>query len=90
MAGKQDEVEVIESLLEQYKRDMDMKLDTREHIARAMARSAAIKRGQLLSTAEMQALIDQLFACQAPFKTPTGRNCFITFELDVLAKRFEG
>lgn len=90
MAGKQDEVEVIESLLEQYKRDMDMKLDTREHIARAMARSAAIKRGQLLSTAEMQALIDQLFACQAPFKTPTGRNCFITFELDELAKRFEG
>ena len=90
MAGKQDEVEVIESLLEQYKRDMDMKLDTREHIARAMARSAAIKRGQSLSTAEMQALIDQLFACQAPFKTPTGRNCFITFELDELAKRFEG
>ena len=55
-----------------------------------MACSAAIKRGQLLSTAEMQALIDQLFACLAPFKTPTGRNCFITFELDELAKRFEG
>ncbi|MCB0578928.1 MAG: DNA mismatch repair endonuclease MutL [Phaeodactylibacter sp.] len=90
MAGKQDEVEVIESLLEQYKGELDVKLDTREQIARAMARSAAIKRGQPLSAGEMQMLIDQLFACQAPFKSPSGRNCFITFELDELAKRFEG
>ncbi len=89
MAGKKDEIEVIESLLEQYKGDLDMKLDTRETIARAMARSAAIRRGQMLSPAEMQALIDQLFACDVPFKSPSGRSCFITFELDSLAKRFE-
>ncbi|MCO6475022.1 MAG: DNA mismatch repair endonuclease MutL [Phaeodactylibacter sp.] len=89
MAGKKDEIEVIESLLEQYKGDLDMKLDTQETIARAMARSAAIKRGQALSPAEMQALIDQLFACEAPFKSPSGRSCFITLELDSLAKRFE-
>ncbi len=90
MAGKKDEIEVIESLIEQYKGNLDMKLDVQENIARAMARSAAIKRGQALSTAEMQVLIDQLFACQAPFKGPSGHNCFITFELDGLAKRFEG
>ena len=90
MAGKKDEIEVIESLIEQYKGDLDMKLDTQESIARAMARSAAIRRGQMLSAAEMQVLIDQLFACQAPFKSPSGRNCFITYELDELAKRFEG
>ncbi len=90
MAGKKDEIEVIESLLEQYKSNLDMKLGVQENIARAMARSAAIKRGQALSAAEMQMLIDQLFACQSPFKAPSGRNCFITFELDSLAKRFEG
>ena len=90
MAGKKDEIEVIESLIEQYKGDLDMKLDTQESIARAMARSAAIRRGQMLSAPEMQVLIDQLFACQAPFKSPSGRNCFITYELDELAKRFEG
>ena len=90
MAGKKDELEVVEALLEQYKEQLDMKLDIQESIARAMARSAAIRRGQGLSPTEMQALIDQLFACQVPFKSPSGRHCFITFELEELAKRFEG
>lgn len=90
LAGKRDETAVIESLLEQYKRNLDLKLDVQENIARSMARSAAIKRGQMLTPQEMQALIDKLFACESPFKSPTGRNCFITFELEDLAKRFEG
>ena len=90
MAGKKDELEVVEALLEQYKEQLDMKLDIQESIARAMARSAAIRSGQGLSPTEMQALIDQLFACQVPFKSPSGRHCFITFELEELAKRFEG
>jgi DNA mismatch repair protein MutL len=38
----------------------------------------------------MQRLIDKLFACAIPFKSPTGRNCFHTFELEELAKMFEG
>ncbi len=90
LAGKKDEKEVIESLLEQYKRNIELKLDVQENIARAMARSAATKRGQPLSSIEMQALIDKLFACQIPFRSPSGRNCFITLELEGLAKRFEG
>jgi DNA mismatch repair protein MutL len=90
LAGKRDEVKVIESLLEQYKRNLNLKLDIQENIARAMARSAAIKPGQALSAQEMQALIDKLFACEVPFKSPSGKNCFITFELESLAKRFEG
>ena len=67
-----------------------MRLDIQENIARAMARSAAVKRGQSLTATEMQALIDKLFACQAPYKSPSGRHCFITLELEGLAKRFEG
>ena len=90
MVGKKDEIEVIESLLEQYKGGVDMKLDIQENIARAMARSAAIKRGQSLNASEMHMLIDKLFACQAPYKSPSGRHCFITLELEGLAKRFEG
>lgn len=86
---KGQEEAAIDSLLEQYKNNLDLKLGTNENIARSTARSNAIKRGQSLSSAEMQTLIDQLFACQLPFKSPTGRNCFLTFELDELAKRFE-
>lgn len=89
MTGKQNEKEAIEYLLEQFKSNHDLKLDTRENIARSMAKSTAIKRGQKLDTQEMIILVDQLFACEIPFKSPTGRNCFITFELDDLKKRFE-
>lgn len=90
LAGKKDETKVIEMLLEQFRKNLDFKLDIQENIARSMARSAAIKRGQLLEVREMQSLIDQLFACSLPFKSPSGRNCFITFELSELEKQFNG
>lgn len=87
--GKSNEEQAIDSLLAQYKTNLELKLETNENIARSMARSNATKRGQRLTVKEMQSLIDQLFACQVPFKSPTGRNCFLTFELDDLARRFE-
>lgn len=90
MAGHQNEEKAIEILLEQFKSNLELKLDIKENLARSLARSTSIKRGQTLSVTEMQALIDKLFACEIPFSSPTGRNCFITFELDDLAKRFEG
>ena len=90
LAGKKDEKVVIDMLLEQYKMNLELKLDIFENIARSMARSASIKKGQALSPTEMQTLIDQLFACSVPFKSPYGKKCVITFELDDLAKRFEG
>lgn len=90
IAGKTDEAALIESLLEQYKSNVNLALDMRENIARSMARSASIKRGKVLTEEEMQALIDQLFACEVPFKNPSGRNCFLTFELEELEKRFGG
>lgn len=90
MAGHQNEEKAIEILLEQFKSNLELKLDIKENLARSLARSTSIKRGQTLSVTEMQALIDKLFACEIPFSNPTGRNCFITFELDDLAKRFEG
>ncbi|MFT7606235.1 MAG: DNA mismatch repair protein MutL [Saprospiraceae bacterium] len=85
-----DEQRIIEVLLEQYKNNLDLKLGIHDNIARAMAKSASIKRGQQLAAVEMQELIDQLFACEVPYKSPTGRNCFITFELEDLIKQFEG
>ncbi len=89
LAGKQDELAVIESLLEQYKSNRELNVGQHENIARAMARSAAMKRGKPLSPQEMQTLIDQLFACEVPFQSPTGKRCFITVDLEELSKRFE-
>lgn len=84
-----NEQEQIEQLLEQYKDNTDLHLGVQENVARSLARSMAIKRGQEMTTQEMQALIDKLFACIQPYKGPSGKNCFVTFELDDLQKRFE-
>ena len=89
IVGGQNEVKIIETLLEQYKRNLDLTIDARENLARSMARSAAIKRGQPLNSREMQELFDQLFACAMPFKSPSGRNCFLTFDLEELEERFK-
>ncbi len=83
-----DEVEIIENLLEQYKSNVDLELDVREGLAKALAKSAAIKRGKELTFLEMQKLIDELFACEVPYKGPNGKKCFITYELDLLKKQF--
>ena len=86
-AGLTEEI-LLERLLAQYKNNLEMELGVPENLARAMARSASLKRGQPLTVPEMQNLIDQLFACSSPYRSPSGRNCFITFELDELQKRF--
>ncbi len=83
-----DEQKIIETLLEQYKAEVDFQLNISERIARSMARSAAVKRGNNLSIREMQELIDQLFACAMPFKSPSGKNCFISYDLEELQKQF--
>ncbi|MFN0014146.1 MAG: DNA mismatch repair endonuclease MutL [Saprospiraceae bacterium] len=86
-AGLTEEI-LLERLLAQYKNNLELDLGTHESLARAMARSAALKRGHPLNATEMQDLIDQLFACPSPYRSPSGRTCFITFELDELQKRF--
>jgi DNA mismatch repair protein MutL len=85
----QDEQKIIETLLEQYKRNTELKLGITENIARSMARSAAIKRGQSMTTSEMKELIDKLFACSIPFKSPSGKSCFLSYDLEELEKQFK-
>ncbi len=89
LAGQQPEQQLIENLLEQYKQNIDLQLDGHESLARAMARGAAVKRGQVLDISEMRSLIDRLFACEQPQTGPNGKRCFITFELDELNRRFD-
>ena len=57
-------------------------------LALTMARSAAIVVGQVLSVNEMSALIDELFACEVPAYTPSGKKTFVIVEDDELFTRF--
>ena len=89
LADSLDERKMIETLLEQYQQNQDLKLGANEGISKAMAKSTAIRRGQALTSEGMKALIDQLFACELPFKSPSGKNCFVTYSLEDLTKRFD-
>ncbi len=57
-----------------------------ERIALSMARSSAIKRGQALTSAEMDKLISDLFRLPTPARTPDGKTVFTIVNLDEIAK----
>ena len=82
----QDEQRILETLISQYVGNMEFNLGIPENLARSLARSAAVRKGQVLSVLEMQSLIDQLFACEMPFKSPNGKKCFLTYELEEIFK----
>lgn len=88
VADQHEERQLIEMLIGQYKAGQELKLEIAENLARSMARSTGIRKGQILSTAEMQSLIDRLFACEMPYASPFGKKCFLTFSFDELDQQF--
>lgn len=85
----QEEI-LLEKVLAQYKENLEMELSTRDNLARSMSRNASLRRGQILSVGAMTELIDQLFACKMPFASPSGRKCFIQYDLEGVQKLFAG
>ena len=85
----QNEKALLEGLLEQYKRNQsELSLPRQENLARAMARRSGIKEGQKLSAEEMNALIDQLFACRNPNYAPGGQKTFYILKLEAITALF--
>lgn len=58
----------------------DGKIDIRNNLlcdlCSTLARSAAIPHGQILSNAEMEDIVNRLFACENPNYTPNGKSIF--------------
>lgn len=85
-----DPKELIENLLENYKENqLDIKLTARENLAKALAKASAVNYGKSLSSEEMSAIIDQLFACEIPNFTPDGKTIVSVLETQELDKRFK-
>ena len=85
-----NEHELLEHLLEGVKNNQSaLKLDKRDNLARSLARNAAIKAGTKLSLDEMNLLVDQLFACQMPNISLSGKPVIITFTLNELLEKFD-
>lgn len=88
LRGSISEEVLLERVLNQYKGNLELQLGARDNLARSMARNAALRRGQTLTAPEMQDLVDRLFACSVPYNSPSGRKCFIQFDLEELQKQF--
>ncbi len=84
-----NEKELFESLVEQYKNfKNELSLDSRENLARSLARRASLKRGQKLSGQEMELIVGQLFACQNPNYGLTGNKTFVKLDLSSIHSFF--
>lgn len=89
-AADHDPKELIEGVLELYKHsESEIKLDKTERFARSLAKKTAIKVGKKLTPQETQSLIDELFACEQPQKTPSGKTIVNMLTLNELDKRFD-
>lgn len=59
-----------------------------KRVARAYARSAAVRLNEPLDAARMAALVDGLFATQNPYVTPAGLPVLIRYSLEEIRRRF--
>ncbi|EOR92621.1 DNA mismatch repair protein MutL [Arcticibacter svalbardensis MN12-7] len=84
------EVEMLEHLIEGFKNNLTLlRLDKRDNLARTLARNAALKAGTHLSQEEMNNLIDQLFACERPNSSLTGKPVIIKYSIEELLQKFD-
>lgn len=61
---------------------------TTDLLAKSMAKSLAVKRGQQLSREEQEHLLNSMFACKEPSVSPDNKPTFITIETGNLDKKF--
>ncbi len=87
---KGEEKEILEGILENYKLNQQhLKLDKRENLARSLARNSGISKGTVLEQEQLQMLITDLFECEQPRYTPSGKVTYISLEQTKLSELFE-
>jgi DNA mismatch repair protein MutL len=81
---------LLEQLLEGFKNNQAaLKLNKRDQLARTLAKNSAIKSGTQLNIEEMTTLIDELFACEMPQVSISGKPIIVTFSLEELLQKFD-
>lgn len=81
--------QLIEGVLENYKMNKaNLKIDKINNLARSMARNLSLKPNKVLSYEEMQALVDDLFACNAPGISPSGKPVIVNISSEEIERRF--
>lgn len=80
--------DLIESLIQQFTDDHSkLKLSTRELLSVKMAQKLAVKYGQVLQNEELKNLCEQLFLCNQPLTSPTGKPTLINYNFNLIDKQ---
>jgi len=83
------EQRILQEILTQYREyETEFQWKGRQNLAASYACRSAIKAGDRLSLAEMNELIDALFACENPYTCPHGRPVVVKMTIDDLDTRF--
>ncbi|MFT4662778.1 MAG: DNA mismatch repair protein MutL [Patiriisocius sp.] len=82
--------ELLESWIEDYKYELNHGgRNKTELLARSLASKLSIKAGAALQAEEMQNLVDDLFACEQAYKTPSGKPIIVNYNFNELDRKFE-
>jgi DNA mismatch repair protein MutL len=80
---------LLESILDEYKnKQTDIKVKARERLLHSLAAASAVNYGKALSDAEMQEIVDRLFACENPNYSPGGNPVISILSLEEIEKKF--
>jgi DNA mismatch repair protein MutL len=84
-AANQDPKQLIEGFLEQIKwHQTQTSLPVKENLIRSLAKRVCIPVGKKLTIIDMDALVDQLFACKNPNQTPEGRKIWTILSMPTI------
>jgi len=84
-----DEQSVLKMMLQKYRElENKIELDERHRLAAAFASKTAVPKGEKLTDAEMENLIDQLFSCDEPYSDPLKKSTIVYIPLEDVEAKF--
>jgi DNA mismatch repair protein MutL len=83
-----NEAKLLKDLIDEIREQIKEHPDPREAVAASFACRGAIRAGDPLTIAEMNALVDELFRTEFPYSCPHGRPTIINLSLNELDRRF--
>jgi len=82
--------QAIDDILDRFKTGYDVvEMKPVEKIAFALASNLSRRRGDTMTTEEMQKLVEQLMVCENPYASPSGRKTFISIPKEEMHRRFQ-
>jgi DNA mismatch repair protein MutL len=87
-ANNMQDGKILLEIIDDFRRGKREKLEIRDNVARSYACHTAVRSGDRLSPATMQALLAQLSQTKSPYFCPHGRPVMIQIPLEELDKKF--